>query len=187
VSGAPSTLGTFLRTFTFGHVRQFDAVHSRLLSNLSRQAPLLPGADQLAYLDIDDTVKPTFGYAKQGAGRGHIGVKGLNVLLATLSTATMPAADRAARLRKGPSNSAKGAHRLVADALITVRSCGATATLVLRADSAYYQPDVPASVLRRKACFSVTARLLAPVCRREQAPRRARCCQLQGTFSGHLR
>jgi len=98
------------------HLRSRPAVRRRslpLLSNLSRQAPLLPGADQLAYLDIDDTVKPTFGYAKQGAGRGHIGVKGLNVLLATLSTATMPAADRAARLRKGPSNSAKGAHRLV--------------------------------------------------------------------------
>jgi len=59
--------------------------------------------------------------------------------------------------------------------------------LVLRADSAYYQSDVPASVLRRKAYFSVTARLLAPVCTREQAPRKARGCQLQGTFSRHVR
>jgi hypothetical protein len=62
---APSTLGTFLRTFTFGHVRQLDAVASRLLINLCRHAPLLPGADKLAYVDIDDTVRQTYGYAKQ--------------------------------------------------------------------------------------------------------------------------
>ncbi len=85
---APSTLGTFLRSFTFGHVRQLDAVASRLLINLCPQAPLLPGVDQLGYLNIDDTVKPTFGYEKQGAGRGYTGVKGLDVLLATLSTPT---------------------------------------------------------------------------------------------------
>ena len=52
---APSTLGSFLRTFTFGHVRQLDAVASRLLISLAAQAPLLPGADVLAYVDIDDT------------------------------------------------------------------------------------------------------------------------------------
>ena len=54
---APSTLGTFLRAFTFGHVRQLDAVASRLLVNLAGQAPLLPGTDQLAYLDVDDTAR----------------------------------------------------------------------------------------------------------------------------------
>ncbi len=66
---APSTLGTFLRSFTFGHVRQLDAVASRLLINLAGQAPLLPGADKLAYVDVDDTLRQTYGYAKQGAGR----------------------------------------------------------------------------------------------------------------------
>ncbi len=68
-----------------------------------------------------------------------------------------------ARLRKGSTNSAKGAHRFVADTLITARSCGATGTLVLRADSAFYQSDVIAAALRRKACFSITARQLPPV------------------------
>src|SRR5215210_151270 len=68
---APSTLGTFLRTFTFGHVRQLDAVHARLLVNLTRATPLLAGADELAYVDIDDTVRQTYGYAKHGAGRGY--------------------------------------------------------------------------------------------------------------------
>ncbi len=160
---APSTLGTFLRTFTFGHVRQLDAVASRLLIGLSTSAPLLAGADKLAYLDVDDTVKPTFGYAKHGAGRGYTGVKGLNVLLATLSTEGSRPVIAAARLRKGSTNSAKGAHRLVADALVTARACGATGTLVLRADSAFYQSDVIAAVLRRKAYFSITARQLPPV------------------------
>ncbi len=160
---APSTLGTFLRAFTFGHVRQLDAVASRLLINLTRRAPLLAGAGELAYLDVDDTVKPTFGYAKQGAGRGYTGVKGLNALLATISTASSRPVIAAARLRKGSTISASGAHRFVADALITAKAAGATGTLVLRADSAFFQSDVIAAVLRRKACFSITARLNSTV------------------------
>ena len=83
---APSTLGTFLRALTFGHVRQLDAVASRLLINLAGQVPLLPGAGELAFLDVDDTLRQTYGYAKQGAGRGYTGVKGLNALLAIVST-----------------------------------------------------------------------------------------------------
>src|SRR5450756_2747204 len=67
---APSTLGTFLRTFTFGHVRQLDAVASRFLIALAQNAPILPCADQGVYVDIDDTIKATHGYAKQGAGYG---------------------------------------------------------------------------------------------------------------------
>jgi hypothetical protein len=70
---APSTLGTFLRTFTFGHVRQLDAIAARLLTRLAAATPLLPGADQWLVVDIDDTVRQTYGYAKQGAGRGYTG------------------------------------------------------------------------------------------------------------------
>ena len=160
---APSTLGTFLRTFTFGHVRQLDAVASRLLINLSKQAPLLPGANKLAYVDIDDTVKPTYGYAKEGAGRGYSGVKGLNALLGIVSTPGSAPVITGARLRRGQSNSAKGAHRFVSDTLVTAKAAGATGVLVARMDSAYYQSDVVASVLRHKAHFSITARLLPPV------------------------
>jgi hypothetical protein len=72
---APSTLGSFLRSFSFGYVRQLDAVASRVLINLTGQAPLLPGASEMASVDIDDTVKQTYGYAKQGAGRGYTGVR----------------------------------------------------------------------------------------------------------------
>jgi hypothetical protein len=63
----PSTLGTFLRTFTFGHVRQFHAVVSRFLIPLAANAPLLPGADQGCYVDIDDT--------KACGGRGLVTVR----------------------------------------------------------------------------------------------------------------
>ena len=68
---APSTLGTFLRCFTFGHVRQLDAVASRFLIALAKNAPILAGADQGCYVDIDDTIKATYGYAKAGAGHGY--------------------------------------------------------------------------------------------------------------------
>ena len=160
---APSTLGTFLRTFTFGHVRQLDAVASRLLINLCEHAPLLSGADKMAYLDIDDTVRQTYGYDKQGAGRGYTGTKGLNALLGILSTPGSAPVIAAARLRKGSTNSAKGAHRLVADALVTAKAAGATGVRVVRADSAFYQADVIAAVLRHKSYFSITARLFPPV------------------------
>ncbi len=155
---APSTLGTFLRSMSFGHVRQLDAVASRLLINLAGQAPLLPGAVEMAYVDVDDTLRQTYGYAKQGAGRGYTGVKGLNALLAIVSTPSSSPVIAAARLRKGSSNSARGAGRFVTDALITARKAGATGTLVLRADSAYYGHDVIAAALRQGACFSITAR-----------------------------
>ncbi len=155
---APSTLGTFLRSFSFGHVRQLDAVASRLLINLAGQAPLLPGANELAYVDIDDTLKQTYGYAKQGAGRGYTGVKGLNVLLAIVSTPSSAPLIAAVRLRRGSTHSARGAARLVADALITAKKAGATGVRVLRADSAFYNHDVIAAASRQGARFSITAR-----------------------------
>lgn len=155
---APSTLGTFLRAFRFGHVRQLDAVASRVVTGLAHRAPLLPGAAELAYLDVDDTVKATYGYAKQGSGYGYTGVKGLNALLATLSTPGGAPMIVAARLRKGSANSARGAARLVADSVVTARGCGASGVLVVRADSAYYSRDVIAAARRHQARFSITAR-----------------------------
>ena len=133
---APSTLGTFLRTFTFGHVRQLDAVASRLLITLAGQAPLLPAAREMAYIDVDDTVRRTYGYAKQGAGRGYTGTKGLNALLAIVSTPSSAPLIAAARLRKGSTHSAKGAARLV-DALVTAKAAGATGIRVLPVPAGY--------------------------------------------------
>ncbi len=156
---APTTLGTHLRGYTFGNVRQLDAVASRVLVNLAQQTPLLGGADQVAYLDVDDTVRATHGYAKQGAGYGYTKVKGLNVQLATLSTPTAAPVIVGTRLRKGNTASAHGASRLIADAVSTATRAGASGVLTVRADSAYYNHDVVAAATRAGAHFSVTARM----------------------------
>ena len=160
---APSTLGSFLRAFTFGHVRQLDAVAAGLITRLAARTPVLPDAGQVAYLDVDDTIRATYGYAKQGAGYGYSGVKGLNALIAALSTPTGAPVIVATRLRKGSANSARGAARLIADALRTSRACGAAGLLVVRADSAFYGRDVVAAITRAKARFSITARQDAAV------------------------
>jgi DDE family transposase len=154
---APSTLGTFLRSFRFGHVRQLDAVAARFLAGLARHAPLL-GAAPVVYVDVDDTVRATFGYAKQGTGYGYTGVKGLNALLATASAPSSAPVIVATRLRKGSANSARGAARLVADAIKTTQSAGVDGPIIVRADSAYYGHDVISATRRHGARFSITAR-----------------------------
>ena len=90
---APSTLGTFLRSFTHGHVQQLDAVGGRLLAGLSRRAPgLLAGAgsrDGIAFVDVDDTIREVHGYAKQAAAYGYTRVRGLNPTLITAVAAAV--------------------------------------------------------------------------------------------------
>ena len=159
-SRAPTTLGTHLRAYTFGHVRQLDAVASRTLVGLADQVPaLLAGADQVAYLDVDDTIRATHGYAKEGVGYGYTGVKGLNVQVATLSTPTAAPVLAGTRLRKGNSSSAHGAPRLIGDALATARRAGATGSVTVRADSAYYNHAVVAAAGTGGAYFSITTRM----------------------------
>ncbi len=138
---APSTLGSFLRAFTFGHVRQLDAVASRFLVALAGLTRLLDtsmrkqvtasgqGTGQgtergYALVDVDDTIIEVHGHAKQGAGFGYSGVRGLNALLATLSTATSAPVIVAQRLRKGSAGSPRGAKRLVGEGalLLDVRT-----------------------------------------------------------------
>jgi len=158
---APSTCGTFPRTFTFGHVLQLQAVARRLLANLAGHAPLLPGADQISFLDIDDTMKATYGYAKQGAGYGYNGVKGLNALLGTITTPAGAPLICGALLRKGSTSSARGAARFVASCVHTAKGAGAGADgglIVARGDSAFYSQAVVAAARRAGACFSITAR-----------------------------
>ena len=155
---APSTLGTFLRAFAFGHVRQLDAVATRFLTGLARHAPIIATEAAVTYLDIDDTVRSTFGYAKQGSGYGYSGIKGLNALLAIVSSTSSAPVIVATRLRKGSANSARGAARLVADAIKTSQAAGAGGLIVLRADSAYYGSEVIAAAHRHGMHFSITAR-----------------------------
>ena len=158
---APSTLGSFLRSFTFGHVRQLDAVASRFLTRLAAQAPLMDASAVLGervMVDIDDTIIEVHGYSKQGSGYGYSGVHGLNALLATVSTKDTAPVVVAQRLRKGSCGSSRGAKRLIADALKTVTSVSSAKALV-RADSAFYGHATVGAALRAGADVSVTVRL----------------------------
>ena len=89
---APSTLGSHLRSCTWGNVLQLEQAGRELLARLARRAPLLPGADVLAFIDIDSTQKRIYGHKKEGARFGHtkiqgksVLVRGLNALIAAVS------------------------------------------------------------------------------------------------------
>ncbi len=73
---APSTLGSFLRAFSFGHVRQLDAVASRFLTGLTQRSKVLPGLAGPVLVDVDDSIIEVHGYDKQGAAFGYSGVRG---------------------------------------------------------------------------------------------------------------
>ncbi len=161
---APSTLGSFLRSFTFGHVRQLDAVASRFLTRLANQAPMVPATQesgQRVMVDIDDTIIEVHGYSKQGSGYGYSGVRGLNALLATVSTQDTAPMVVAQRLRKGSCGSPRGAKRLIADALKTTHQLTGASSLrpLVRADSAFYGYPSIAAALKAGADVSVTVRL----------------------------
>jgi hypothetical protein len=159
---APSTLGSFLRRFTFGHVRQLEAAAARWLAGLAAATPLAEGIDDLALVDIDDTIKEVYGYKKQGSGYGYSGVRGINALIGTVTTRQAAPVIAAARLRKGAANSARGAGKFTADLLATVarlRSAGARGMVLLRSDSAFYAHAVAAAAARAGAEISLTVRM----------------------------
>jgi hypothetical protein len=159
---APSTLGSFLRAFTFGHVRQLDALASRVLTGLGSRTPLLsPPANELVLVDVDDTIIEVHGHAKQGAGFGYTRVRGLNALLATVSTKSCAPVVVAQRLRKGSCGSRRGAARLVGDGLKTVTTLTSNGSRkpLLRADSAFYGRATIGAAIRAGADVSVTVRL----------------------------
>ena len=159
---APSTLGSFLREFRFGHVRQLDAVASRVFANLAVNAPLLRAGDgERVMVDLDDTIIEVHGYQKQGAGFGYSGVRGLNALLATASTTSSAPVILAQRLRQGKTGSPKGAARIVGDALATLRRTRAAtgARPLLRADSAFYGHATVGTAIKAGADVSVTVRM----------------------------
>jgi hypothetical protein len=146
-TSAPSTLGSFLRSFRFGHVRQLDAVAARFLAGLAARSPLVAGAGTVL-VDVDDTIIEVHGYAKQGVGFGYSKVRGLNALLATAASAESAPVVVAQRLRRGAANSARGAKRLVADALKTVARVTPGRSVLLRADSAFYGRDLIGAATR---------------------------------------
>jgi len=164
---APSTLGTFLRTFTHGHVQQLDAIGGDLLAGLTARVPgVLAGGDTaegFACIDVDDTIREVHGYAKQAAAYGYTGVRGLNIQLAVVSTPLAAPVIARARLRKGSTASAKGAGRMLAQAISTARNAGVKGRILCRADSAYYGWAFVGTAIRAKTWFSVTARMTKTV------------------------
>jgi hypothetical protein len=161
---APSTLGSFLRSFTWGNVLQLEKVSRLLLADLARRAPLLPGKDTVAFLDIDSMQKRVYGHHKHGAAFGHtkiqgksLLVRGLNVLAATISTPLAAPVIAGTRLRGGNAASSRGAASFAAASAAAARATGCTGTLLVRADSAFYSAAFTGAVRRAGACFSVTA------------------------------
>ena len=162
---APSTLGSFLRSFTWGNVLQLQKVHRQVLAELACRTPLLPGKDVLAFIDIDSQQKRVYGHAKQGAAFGHtkIGgkgllVRGLNVLAGTICTPLAAPVIAGTRLRGGNAASARGAASMITEAAATARAAGCTGTLMVRMDSAFYGSPAVRAARRAGARFSVTVR-----------------------------
>jgi hypothetical protein len=159
---APSTVGTLLREFSFGHARQLESVLREHLVALCGRVELLPGADEQVFVDIDSLLRPVYGHAKQGASYGHTKIagkqilrKGLSPLAATISTPAGAPVIAGLRLRAGKTNSGKGAGRMVAQAISTARAAGARGPILVRGDSAYGNRTVVRACLRHRAQFSL--------------------------------
>ena len=167
---APSTLGSHLRCYTWGNVSQLEKAAREFLIALTGQAPLLPGAGTLAFVDLDSMQKRVYGHKKQGARFGHtkiqgksLLVRGLNALAATISTPIAAPVIAATRLRGGNAASARGAASLTARAIGTAREAGCTGTIVVRLDSAFYNAAVTGAVRRAGARFSITVPVNASI------------------------
>jgi len=159
---APSTIGTLLREFTFGHARQLESVLRHHLARLCQRVDLLPGSDTQVFIDIDSLLRPVYGHAKQGASYGHTKIagkqilrKGLSPLVTTISTPASAPVIAGMRLRAGKTNSGKGAARMVAQAIATARAAGVTGQILVRGDSSYGNRAVVRACRGHGARFSV--------------------------------
>lgn len=151
---APSTLGTFLRSFTPGHVRQLDQVSGELLGR-AWAAGAGPGAGPFT-IDVDSTICETYGLAKQGGSRfTYTHVRGYHPLLAIAATTGEVLH---ARLRGGPSHTARGASGFLAECFARVRRAGATGSICVRADSGFYNRKVIGACDRAGVAWSITAK-----------------------------
>jgi Transposase DDE domain group 1 len=150
---APSTLGTFLRSFTFGHVRQLDRVAETVLGR-AWAAGAGPG-DQAMTMDLDSTVCEVHGHHKDGAAYGYTRQLGYHPLLATRADTGEVLH---ARQRTGRAASGRGAERFVNELAGRVRRAGATGQLTLRADSGFWSARVLGACRRHRIRFSVTVR-----------------------------
>jgi hypothetical protein len=157
---AASTVGTFLRAFTFGHVRQLDRLAETALTR-AWQAGAGPGDGPLT-VDADSTICEVYGHHKQGAAYGYTRRLGYHPLLATRADTGEVLH---ARQRTGRANTARGAPRFVDETIGRVRRAGATGEIVFRADSGFWSAAVLARLRAHDVRFSITVRQTKPVLR----------------------
>ena len=151
---APSTLGTFLRSFRWGHVRQLDRVSRELLAR-AWAAGAGPG-DAPFTIDLDSTICETYGLDKEGARHhGYTSKRGYHPLLAVAAGTGVVLM---ARLREGRANTARGAAHFLQETVGRVRYAGASGQLTLRADSGFYTHSVVSACRKTKVRVSITIR-----------------------------
>jgi hypothetical protein len=151
---APSTLGTFLRSCTWGHARQLDRVSGELLAR-AWAAGAGPG-DEPVTVDVDSTICETYGLAKQGGVFGHTHVRGYHPLLAAIAgTGDVVHC----RLRGGNAHTGRGAKSFVTETFKRLRAADATGPMTLRADSGFYNRNVVDACRNAGARFSITVKL----------------------------
>jgi hypothetical protein len=150
---APSTLGTFLRAFSFGHVRQFEKVIGDALER-AWHLGAGPGERQLV-VDIDSTIREVFGKLKGGAAYGYTKVLGYHPILATR-------ADTGeilhARMRKGSANTQRGTKRFIEELVARLRRAGASGQIIMRFDSGYWSNETIGVLVRLGVSFTMAVR-----------------------------
>ena len=156
---APSTIGTFLRSFKFGHVRQLDAVNSRLLAN-AWAAGAGPKPDVELVVDLDSTVTEVYGKQKQGASYGYTGVLGYHPLIATRAGTGEVLGSR---MRKGAAGSSRGVLRFIGEVLATIGRAGVSGPVTVRADSAFWSWKLVDKLTRVGVGWSITVRLVPKI------------------------
>jgi hypothetical protein len=155
---APSTLGTFLRAFTFGHVRQLDRVLGLTLGR-AWQAGAGPGEDRLV-IDVDSFVGEVYGRLKHGASRGYTHVLGYHPLLATRAGTGEVLH---IRFRTGKANTQRGVIRFVDELIARVRAAGATGLILLRADSGFQNKALRVRLAAKGVVYSIGVRVTTRV------------------------
>jgi hypothetical protein len=150
---APSTIGTFLRSFTFGHCRQMEAVNGHSLGR-AWAAGAGPDTKPLV-IDIDSTICEVDGNAKQGAGYGYTRKLGYHPLLATRADTGEVLH---ARMRKGSANTQRGTVRFLDELIARVRRAGATGPLTVRVDSGFWSNDTIIALNRLNVRYTMAVR-----------------------------
>ncbi|MDQ5893896.1 MAG: hypothetical protein QG596_157 [Actinomycetota bacterium] len=151
---APSTLGTFLRSMSFGHVRQLEAVASQLLRR-AWSAGAGPKKDERLTIDLDSFVGQVHGYQKQGASYGYTHEFGLHPLLATRAGTGEVLG---IRLREGSANTQRGIQRFLEELIPRVKRAGATGEILIRADSGFWRNATFEFLEEQKATYSIGVR-----------------------------